>query len=199
MIPPAWLDPDNLREILELETSHFQDEFSPAPPLPSLDSSTFPRQPLGQGRNGSGPSARLFDVEGKPLYTSYPFLNSCTANAPSATLPYHWYEFSQLLLDAAPDDLSNPDLISNLLRDIREVRQAKMRRGYSAITDGSEGVRLDGVGAMEVSESRGFITGVMAGLRSVSVSREQARREAAEEERENRARRDEYDEDDDMT
>lgn len=198
MIPPAWLDPDHLREILELETSHFQDEFSPAPPLPSLDSSTFPRQPSGQGRNGSRPSARLFDVEGKPLYISYPFLNSCTANAPSATLPYHWYEFSQLLLDAAPDDLSNPDLISNLLRDIREVRQAKMRRGYGAITDGSEGVRLDGVGAMEVSESRGFITGVMAGLRSVGVSREQARREAAAEERENRARQDEYD-DDDMT
>lgn len=73
-----------------------------------------------------------------------------------------------------------------------------MRRGYNAITDGSEGVRLDGVGAMEVSESRGFITGVMDGLRSVSGSREQARIEAAEDEREGRERRDYDGEDEDM-
>lgn len=199
IIPPPWLDPDNLREMLELETSHFQDEFSPAAPLPSLESSTFPRQPTSRSRKPNEPEARLYSAEGKPLYVSEPFLSSCTATAPPTNLPYHWYEFSHLLLDAASDDLSNPDLISNLLRDIREVRQAKMRRGYQEITDGSEGVRLDGVGAMEVSESRGFIMGLMGGLRMVGGSREQARREAAEEERENRARREEDDEDEDMT
>lgn len=78
------------------------------------------------------------------------------------------------------------------------MRQAKLRRGYSAITDGSEGVRLDGVGAMEISESRGFIMGVMSGLRMVGGSREQARREAAQEERDNRARQQDEDEDEDM-
>ena len=103
------------------------------------------------------------------------------------------------MLDAAADDLSNPDLISNVLRDIREVRQAKMRRGYQAITDGSEGVRLDGVGAMEVSESRGFIMGVMGGLRMVGGSREQAQREAAEENGRTSARQEEDDDDEDMS
>lgn len=198
IIPPPWLDPDNLREILELETTHFQGEFSPAPPLPPLETGTFPRQPTSRNRKANEPEARLYDAEGRPFYTSEPFLSSCTATAPPIALPYHWYEFSQLLLDAASDDLSNPDLISNLLRDIREVRQAKMRRGYQAINDGSEGVILDGVGAMEVSESRGFIMGLMGGLRMVGGSREQARREAAEEERENRARQDDEDEDEDM-
>lgn len=199
IIPPPWLDPDNLREILELETTHFQDEFSPAAPLPTLETSTFPRQPTSRSRKTNESEARLYDAEGKALYTSEPFLSSCIATALPTSLPYHWYEFSHLLLDAASDDLSNPDLISNLLRDIREVRQAKMRRGYQAITDGSEGVRLDGVGAMEVSESRNFIMGVMGGLRMVGGSREQARREAAEDERENRARQEEEDEDEDMT
>lgn len=137
-------------------------------------------------------------MNGKPAYVSEPFLETCTATASATSLPYHWFEFSQLLLDAASDDLQNADHISNLLRDIREVRQAKLRRGYSAITDGSEGVRLDGVGAMEVSESRGFIMGVMSGLRMVGGSREQAKREAAQEERNNRARQQEEDEDEDM-
>ncbi|KAK5081692.1 DNA replication protein psf2 [Lithohypha guttulata] len=201
VIPPPWLDPENLREILDLETTHFQDEFSPPAPLPPLEGDTlpFPRHSLpgSRSRNQIQP-AREFDAEGKMFYLSEPFLNSCTADAPPASLPYHWYEFSHLLLDAASDDLVNADLISNLLRDIREVRQAKMRRGYNAITDGSEGVRLDGVGAMEVSESRGFIAGVMGGLKNIGRSREQARREAAEEERDSRMRQDD-EEDEDMT
>ena len=79
-----------------------------------------------------------------------------------------------------------------------------MRRGYEAITDGSEGVNLDGVGAMEVSESRGFITDVMGGLRMIGASRETARREREQEERESGARSganrgyDDEDEDEDM-
>lgn len=74
-----------------------------------------------------------------------------------------------------------------------------MRRGYNAITDGSEGVRLDGVGAMEVSESRGFVMGVMSGLRNINSSQEQARRDAANEERNNRGRQDEDNEDEVMS
>lgn len=187
IVPPQWLEPDSLSEILDLETTHYQDEFSPSAPLPDLDMDTSKRNMNSWNRRTETP-ARVYDLNGKPIYLSEPFIGSCTASAPATSLPYHWFEFSQLLLDAASDDLQNPDLISNLLRDIREVRQAKLRRGYSAITDGGEGVRLDGVGAMEVSESRGFVMGVMAGLQLVGGSREQARREAAEEERENRAR-----------
>lgn len=197
IIPPPWLEPDHLRELLELETTHFQDEFSPAAPLPPLEQDIFPRQPNGRSR-AQELEARQFDADGKPLYMSEPFLRSCTADAPPTALPYHWFEFSHLLLDAAADDLVNADLISNLLRDIREVRQAKMRRGYDALTDGTEGVRLDGVGAMEVSESRNFIMDVMSGLRTIGASREQARRAEAEEESDRRARQADEDEDEDM-
>lgn len=73
-----------------------------------------------------------------------------------------------------------------------------MRRGYDALTDGTEGVRLDGIGAMEISESRNFIMDVMSGLRTIGASREQARRAEAEEERDRRARQADEDEDEDM-
>ena len=104
-----------------------------------------------------------------------------------------------MLLDAAFDDLSSPDEIRRLLRDIREVRLAKMRKGVEVLSGDGEGVRLNGVGAMEISESRGFITGVIDNLRKIGASREQSRREREEEEREN-GRYNQYDEEDeDMT
>jgi len=163
-MPPPWLHPESLEEILELETKHFQDSFSPPPPLPTT---------------------KQVDCDGKGFHTSTPFAEQCTVNAVSNALPYHWLEMSEMLLDTAGDDLVEPDTLRRLLRDIREVRLAKMRKGVEVLTGEGEGVRLDGVGAMEVSESRGFITGVMNGLRKIGASREQARQEREEEEREN--------------
>jgi len=49
------------------------------------------------------------------------------------------------------------------MRDLREVHVVKMRKGIEILTGEGEGVRLDGVGATEVGESRGFITGVIDG------------------------------------
>jgi GINS complex subunit 2 len=57
------------------------------------------------------------------------------------------------LLDAAPDDIVDPDTVRRLMRDLREVRMAKMRAGV-AVLDGSGMVGLKGVGAMEVCEGR---------------------------------------------
>lgn len=89
-----------------------------------------------------------------------------------------------MLLDSAADDLVEPDRIRQLMRDLREVRAAKMRKGIEVLTGDGEGVRLDGVGAMEIGEARGFVTGVMDGLRKLGASREQARKEREAEERE---------------
>lgn len=97
-----------------------------------------------------------------------------------------------MLLDVAADDVTEADRVRSLLRDLREVRLAKMRRGLEAVS-GEHGLRLDHVGAMEVAESRGLITGLMDGLRKIGASKEQARREREEEERENR----QYDEGED--
>lgn len=180
IMPPPWLYADSLSEILELETTHFTDAFSLAP---------------------MQAPQRQTDAQGRPFETSTPFLPSCTATAPPHALPYHWFEMAEMLLDAAADDMGDAktqDRTRQLLRDIREVRLAKMRRGVDALTGEGDGIRLDGVGAMEVSESRGFITGVMDGLRHIGASREQARREREEEERENRRYGGDEDEDEDM-
>ncbi len=137
------------------------------------------------------------DYSGKAYYSSPPFLESCTPSATPNALPYHWFEVSEILLEAASDDIPEADRVRQLLRDIREVRLAKMRKQVENLAGDGEGTRLDGVGAMEVAESRGFMTGVVDGLRKLDASREQERREREDEERENQ--RDDDDEDEDMT
>lgn len=67
-----------------------------------------------------------------------------------------------------------------LLRDLREVRAAKVRQGLGVL-DAGAGVKMNGVGAMEVGEARGFVTGVVDGLRKVGAAQEAQGREEAEE------------------
>lgn len=69
-----------------------------------------------------------------------------------------------MILDAAADDIPDPDAVRRLLRDLREVRMAKMRAGVTVLEGGRE-VKMNGVGAMEVAEGRSFILGVVDGLR----------------------------------
>ncbi|KIR30454.1 DNA replication complex GINS protein PSF2 [Cryptococcus deuterogattii 99/473] len=47
-------------------------------------------------------------------------------------LPRRFMEISKILLDVASDDLSQPPLLRSLLKDIREVRQAKIRMGLQS-------------------------------------------------------------------
>ena len=105
-----------------------------------------------------------------------------------------------MLLEYAADDLIEPDAIRRLLRDLREVRMAKLRKGVEVLSGEGEGVRLDGVGAMEVAEQGSFIRGVVDNLRKLGGSREQARREERASQRETGARNEGYDEEeeDDM-
>ncbi|KAI4225983.1 MAG: hypothetical protein L6R36_003519 [Xanthoria steineri] len=112
---------------------------------------------------------------------SPPFLPSATADAPPDTLPYHWLELSTLLLEAASDDIPSADHVRRLLRDLREVRMAKLRAGVEVLEGGRE-VKMNGVGAMEVSEGRAFIGGVVDGLRKLGAGREISRREREGEE-----------------
>ena len=51
-----------------------------------------------------------------------------------------------------------------LLRGLREARMAKLRQGVENL-DAEGGVRMNGVGGMEVAEGRAFVTGVIDGLR----------------------------------
>lgn len=104
-----------------------------------------------------------------------------------------------MLLESAADDLIAPDTIRRVLRDLREVRMAKLRKGVGVLSGEGEGVRLDGVGAMEVGEQGAFIRGVVDNLRKLGGSREQARREERASQRHGGGREQDDDgEDDDM-
>jgi GINS complex subunit 2 len=141
ILPPPWLHPTSLEYILKYETEISREAFSPPAPLPPASSAA--------------------------ATTSPPFLPSATADAPAEGLPFHWLELGEILLDAASDDIVDPDTVRRLMRDLREARMAKIRAGVSVL-DASSTVSLKGVGGMEVCESRAFIVGVIDGLRCVA-------------------------------
>ncbi|KAH7125454.1 GINS complex subunit Psf2 [Dendryphion nanum] len=158
ILPPPWLNPNSLEAILDHETRH-EDAFSPPPRLPPAPSSnTLPFSP--------------------------PFLPSSTADAAPDALPYHWLELGEMLLEAAADDFEDPDGVRKLLRGLREARMAKLREGVKTLDAGGS-IQMNGVGGMEISEGRAFITGVIDGLRKISASREQQKKDRDREEREN--------------
>lgn len=174
ILPPPWLNTHSLTAILDHETE-YGETFSPPPRLPPQPSNnTFP--------------------------TSPPFLSNNTADAAPDALPYHWLELGEMLLEAASDDFEDPDTVRKLLRGLREVRMSKLRDGVEVL-DAGGGVKMNGVGAMEVGEGRSFVTGVIDGLRCVELkfdtllslihvrkiaaSREQQRKDRDREEAEN--------------
>ena len=85
-----------------------------------------------------------------------------------------------MLLQEAGDDIPQSSQITTLIRDLREVRSAKIRAGVTVLEGGRE-VGMTGVGGLEVSESRGFVSGVVDELRGLGMSREVERREREEE------------------
>jgi GINS complex subunit 2 len=136
--PPPWLRPESLSSILEIETKHSKDAFSLPPRMPAVASNA--------------------------VVTSPPFLKSCTVDSSSEALPYHWLEMGEILLEYASDDFEDPDEVRRLMRDLREVRMAKLRSGVDVL-DGAGGIKMNGVGGMEVAETRAFICSVVDGLR----------------------------------
>jgi GINS complex subunit 2 len=196
IVPPYWLHPESLSLILQIETENreYTDAFSPPPRLPGQPHNRGQQQQQQQRRYHSPPPPRSQrTLDGQPYYPTPPFLPQNVAVALEArepgkdppALPYHWLEVGNLLLDAAGDDLFDPDQVRRLLKDLREVRMAKMRKMVDVLdraATGGKGVAFTGVGAMEIGEMRGFVAGVAEGLRKIGASREQARREQLAEE-----------------
>ncbi|KAK3318181.1 GINS complex protein-domain-containing protein, partial [Apodospora peruviana] len=169
IVPPSWLHPVSLSSIINRETKEDPVAFSPPPPPPSR---AIPSAP--------GTARRLADSSDANL--APPFLPSCTADAPAGYLPYHWLEVAEALLAHAGDDMPvPPGEVRSLLRDLVEVRAAKMRSSTSAFEGFGDGLMsLTGVGAMELAESRGFVLGVVDGVRKIGASAEATRREEEE-------------------
>ena len=127
--------------------------FSPAPELPAAT-----------GTSAYGNEEYLSHDS---LEISTPFVkDTSTSRAPNDALPYHWLELGHLLLTHAADDFEDPDAVRRLLRDLREVRMSKLRKGFRVL-DAGAGVKMNGVGGMEVAEVRGFVGGMLDGLRLV--------------------------------
>ncbi|KAI0185804.1 hypothetical protein EV127DRAFT_455982 [Xylaria flabelliformis] len=159
IVPPPWLLPASLQEIIHIETNVDPQAFSPPPPPPMRS----------DGRGIARPYAELI--------LAPPFLPSCTQDAPSGYLPYHWLEIAETLLAHAADDIPNAPEVRALLRDLQEVRAAKMRGSTQHLEGGGGVLNLRGVGAMELAESRGFVLGVVDGVRKLGASIEASRRE----------------------
>ncbi|TQS33507.1 hypothetical protein Golomagni_06146 [Golovinomyces magnicellulatus] len=163
IVPPPWLHPESLRAIINHETKIDTTGWAPPPPPPA--------------RADSSGKARRIGVDGD-LVLSAPFLPSCTAEAPSGALPYHWFEMAEVLLAHAGDDIVNSGEVRSLLKDLQEVRGAKMRASTAGLDGGVDGVMsLRGVGAMELAENRSFVTSVVDGVRKIGASAEVTRRE----------------------
>ena len=97
-----------------------------------------------------------------------------------SALPFQWLEISAAVLDwsfpvfmfcsriSATDDVVEPDLTRRLLRDLREIRQAKSRKGLEQIE--ATHLRMDNLGMMEICEIR-FLSQTLDRLRTLSVNK----------------------------
>ena len=102
-------------------------------------------------------------------------------NQPFAALPFQWLEISTALLErfdrlilfsahcvSAGDDIAEPELTRRLLRDLREVRQAKARKGIETI--GDTHLQMDNLGMMEINEIR-FLNEALDRLRMMNTAK----------------------------
>lgn len=113
-------------------------------------------------------------------FVAPPFQLHSTANGPATWLPYHWLSLSTLLLSPGTQ-INHPDAEAarRLVRDLREVRAAKVRVSVDVL-EGVGGVRMDGIGALELGEGRLFLTEVVNGLRKIGGAREASWRDGGE-------------------
>jgi len=168
IVAPPWLHPASLQKILDLELKESR-----------TFALTTPLQPPLAGSLGMNDDASYLDVHS----LTPPFQPSNTATASPDCLPYHFLELAQTLLAAASDDIPDAESVRRLLRDLREVRMAKVRATVEHL-DGGAGVNMTGIGALELGEGREFLGRVVDGLRKIGVSKEREEREAEEERRE---------------
>ncbi|OTB06485.1 hypothetical protein M426DRAFT_318895 [Hypoxylon sp. CI-4A] len=181
IVAPPWLLADSLRDIVHHETNVDPEAFSPPPPPPMRSDGRGGARPFGSSSADPRPGGGGGGGGGGDTVLSPPFLPSCTAGAPAGHLPYHWLELSETLLAHAADDVPNAAEVRALLRDLQEVRAAKLRGSTVHLEGGGGVLNLRGVGAMELAETRGFVLSVVEGVRKLGASAEASRREDEEE------------------
>ncbi|WWC58592.1 uncharacterized protein I303_101135 [Kwoniella dejecticola CBS 10117] len=97
------------------------------------------------------------------------------------SLPRRFIETSKVLLDVAPDDLMQPSTLRSLLKDLREVRQAKIRIGLQ-----SEGVmrgsylQVTNLTPLELTELKPFLVKAMGIMQSLEPRKDEDEEEEDE-------------------
>ncbi|KAI5283270.1 DNA replication protein psf2 [Ascosphaera aggregata] len=181
VVPPAWLNVDNLALILEIETDNdkLKDVLSPPPPLAT-------------DRKDDEEPEMKFTLDGQKYYDAPPFLlqnhavDNLDSDVSDTRLPYHWLELATMLLDAASDDIASADQVRMLIKELRETRMEKMRRKVASLDattgKGGGGLSFTGAGALEIGESRVFMSEVAETLRQIGTSKEEVYKERARDE-----------------
>ncbi|CAX44735.1 DNA replication complex GINS protein PSF2, putative [Candida dubliniensis CD36] len=81
-------------------------------------------------------------------------------------LPWNWLELSKILLEKAPDDLSDPvDQLRTVIQDLRETRLVKSKKGLKELNESN--IQLNGLSLLEINELRPFVIPVMNKLRQL--------------------------------
>ncbi|KAI9635121.1 uncharacterized protein MKK02DRAFT_43801 [Dioszegia hungarica] len=89
-------------------------------------------------------------------------------------LPRRFIETGKVLLDVAPDDLHLPAQLRSLLKDLREVRQAKIRLGLQSegVMQGSY-LQMNGLTPLELMELKPFLVKAMGVLQTLEPRKEE--------------------------
>ncbi|RKP07753.1 hypothetical protein THASP1DRAFT_16617 [Thamnocephalis sphaerospora] len=80
-------------------------------------------------------------------------------------LPPNYMEIGHMLLESAADDIPQASMVRRLLKDLREVRQAKARAGLAFIN--GKHLVMDNIAWMELNEIRPFLTEAFLRMRQL--------------------------------
>lgn len=69
----------------------------------------------------------------------------------------------------APEDFTDTDETRRLLRDLREIRQSKIRDGISLLDDTH--LQMENLGALEINELRPLFSSVADNLRIMNLEK----------------------------
>ncbi|KAI9144549.1 DNA replication complex GINS protein psf2 [Paraphysoderma sedebokerense] len=82
-----------------------------------------------------------------------------------SALPYHYMEISKMLLEVAEDNIRDVNTVKYLLKDLREQRQEKARKGLEYLNISN--LEVDNLSFMEINEILPFIASAMDELRKM--------------------------------
>ncbi|KAI8374557.1 uncharacterized protein BYT42DRAFT_594593 [Radiomyces spectabilis] len=89
-----------------------------------------------------------------------------------SALPFHYMEMSQMILECASDDLPNASEVRRLLKDLRETRQFKARKGLGELDD--KWLGMNNLSLMEINEIRPFFTRAFNEMRKLQTNDDQS-------------------------